>query len=154
MNGELPDVQAGFRKGRGTRCQIANIHWIRESKGFPEKHLLLLHWLCESLCVDHSKPINWKYQTTLPISWETCMQVKKQQLEPWMELLHNGKRSTTRLYNCHLVYFLCKVYHAKCWAGWITSWNQDCWEKYQQPQICTVYHFNDRKWRETIETLD
>ena len=41
---ELPDVQAGFRKGRGTRDQIANIRWIMEkSKGVPEKHLFLLY---------------------------------------------------------------------------------------------------------------
>ena len=44
VNQGLPDVQAGFRKGRGTRDQIANIHWIIEkSKGIAEKHLLLLH---------------------------------------------------------------------------------------------------------------
>ena len=44
MNRELPDVQAGFRKSRGTRDQIANIHWIIEkAKRFPEKHLLLLY---------------------------------------------------------------------------------------------------------------
>ena len=43
MNHELPDVQAGFRKDRGTRDQIANIHWIIEkNKRIPEKHLLLL----------------------------------------------------------------------------------------------------------------
>jgi len=35
-----------------------------------------------------------------------------------------------------------RVHHVKCWAGWITSWNQDCWEKYQQPQICIWYHSN------------
>ena len=41
---ELPDVQAGFRIGRGTRYQIANIHWITEkAKEFQKKHLLLLH---------------------------------------------------------------------------------------------------------------
>ena len=46
MNWELPDVQAGFRKGRGTRDQIANIHWIiKNNNRIPEKHLLLLHWL-------------------------------------------------------------------------------------------------------------
>ena len=40
MNSELPDVQAGFRKGRGTRNQIANIHWIiKKTKRVPEKHL-------------------------------------------------------------------------------------------------------------------
>ena len=44
MNSELPDVQAGFRKGRGTRDQIANICWIIEKeREFQEKHLLLLY---------------------------------------------------------------------------------------------------------------
>ena len=43
MNHELPDVQAGFRKGRGTRDQIANIHWIIENARVPEKHLFLLY---------------------------------------------------------------------------------------------------------------
>ena len=43
VNCELPDVQVGFQKGRGTRDQIANIHWITEKEGVPEKHLLLLH---------------------------------------------------------------------------------------------------------------
>ena len=43
MNRACPDVQAGFRKSRGTRDQIANIHWIIESKRVPEKHLLLLY---------------------------------------------------------------------------------------------------------------
>ena len=44
MNCELPDVQAGFRKGRGTRDQIANIRWIIEkSKRVPEKHLFLVY---------------------------------------------------------------------------------------------------------------
>ena len=43
MNNELPDVQAGFRKGRGTRDQIANIQDHRKIKRIPEKHLLLLH---------------------------------------------------------------------------------------------------------------
>ena len=49
-NRERPDVQAGFRKGRGTRDQIANISWIIEkSKRVPKKHLFLLYWLCQSL---------------------------------------------------------------------------------------------------------
>ena len=44
VNRELPDVQAGFRKGRGTKDQIANIHWIIEKeKEFQKKYLLLLH---------------------------------------------------------------------------------------------------------------
>ena len=43
MNHELPDIQAGFRKGRGTRDQIANIHWIIEKARVPEKHLFLFY---------------------------------------------------------------------------------------------------------------
>ena len=43
MNRALPDVQAGFRKGRGTRDQIANIRWIIDKARVPEKHLLLLY---------------------------------------------------------------------------------------------------------------
>ena len=43
MNCERPDVQAGFRKGRGTRGQIANICWIMEKARVPEKHLFLLY---------------------------------------------------------------------------------------------------------------
>ena len=49
-NHELPDVQAGFRKGRGTRHQIANIRWIMEkAREFQKKHLFLLYWLFQSL---------------------------------------------------------------------------------------------------------
>ena len=43
VNCELPDVQAGFRKGRGTRDQIANIHWTIKKARVPEKHLFLLY---------------------------------------------------------------------------------------------------------------
>ena len=44
LNREIPDVQAGFRKGRGARDQIANIHWIiEEAREFQEKHLFLLY---------------------------------------------------------------------------------------------------------------
>ena len=43
VNCELADVQAGFRKGRGTRDQIGNIHWIIEKARVPEKYLLLLY---------------------------------------------------------------------------------------------------------------
>ena len=95
MNQELPDVQAGFREGRGTRDQIANIRWRkvdrkrktllhRKSKRVPEKQLLLLYWLHQSLWLCGSQQTGnfwkrWEYQTTSPASWEICMQVKKQQ---------------------------------------------------------------------------
>ena len=57
VNRELPDVQAGFRKGRGTRDQIANIHWIiKQNKRVPEKHVLLLIDYAKAFdCVDHSR---------------------------------------------------------------------------------------------------
>ena len=43
VNHELPDVQAGFRKNRGTRDEIANLHWIIKKARVPEKYLLLLY---------------------------------------------------------------------------------------------------------------
>ena len=87
MNHEVPDVQAGFRKGRGTRDQIANSHWIMVKAKECQKNI----YFC---FIDYAKAFNcvitincvkfwkrWEYQTTWPASWETCMQVKKQQLE-------------------------------------------------------------------------
>ena len=75
----------------------------------------------------------WEYQTTLPASSEICMQAKKQQLELDMEQQTRsklGKENMSRLYVVTLlIYLICRVHHAKCQAGWSTSWNQDCWEK-------------------------
>ena len=91
MNRELPDVQAGFRKGRRTRDQIVNIHWIMEKAREYQKNI----YFC---FIDYAKPLcvwitincgkfwkRWEYQTIWLASWETCMQVKKQQLELDME---------------------------------------------------------------------
>ena len=90
MNRELSDVQAGFRKGRGTRCQIANICWIIKKARIPEKHVSALLTTPKSLImwitINYGKFLKkWEYQTTCPASWETCIQVKKQQLELDME---------------------------------------------------------------------
>ena len=46
VNRELPDVQTGFRKSRGSRDQIANIHWIIDKTREFQKNIYLLHWLC------------------------------------------------------------------------------------------------------------
>jgi len=91
VNGELPDVQSGFRKGRGTRDQIANILWIMEKAREFKKNIY-------SVLLTMPKPLTvwitincgkfwkrWEYQTTWPASWETYMQVRKQQLELDME---------------------------------------------------------------------
>ena len=99
----------------------------------------------------------WEYQTTLPAFWEICMQVKKQQLELNMGQQTGsnlGKEYIKAVY-CHLAYkLICRVHHVKCPTGWSTSWNQDCWEKYQELQICSRHHPHDRNWRETKEPVD
>ena len=89
-NHELPDVQAGFRKGRGTRDQIANIRWIIEKGREFQKNIYFCFIDYDKAfdCVDHNSGKFWKrweYQTTWPASWETYMQVRKQQLERDME---------------------------------------------------------------------
>ena len=57
VNRELPDVQAGFRKGRGTRDQIANIHWIMEKAREFQKNIYFcfIHYAKTFDCVDHNK---------------------------------------------------------------------------------------------------
>ena len=90
VNHELPDVQAGFRKGRGTRDQIANIRWIMEKAREFQKNIYFcfIDYPKALDCVDHNCGKFWKiweYQNTWPASWETCMQVRKQQLELDME---------------------------------------------------------------------
>ena len=91
MDHELSDVQAGFRKGRETRDQIANIHWIMEKAREFQKNIYFcfIDFTKAFDCVD---PTNcgkflkrWECQTTWPSSWEIWMQVKKQQLELDME---------------------------------------------------------------------
>ena len=73
VNHELPEVQAGFRKGRGTRDQIANILWIIEKAREFQKNIYFcfIDYAKAFDCVDHNKLENsekWEYQTTLPAS--------------------------------------------------------------------------------------
>ena len=84
VNYELPDVQAGLRKGRGTRDQIANIWWNIEKAIEFQRNIsfCFIDYAKAFDCVDHNKFLRrWEYQTTWPTSWEICMQIKKQQLE-------------------------------------------------------------------------
>ena len=86
MNWELPYIQAGFRKGRGTRDQIAKFYWIIKKAREFQKNI----YFC---FIDYAKVFVWittdcgkflmwwEYQTTIPACWEICMQVRKQQLE-------------------------------------------------------------------------
>ena len=97
MNCELPDVQAGFRKGRRTRDQIANIRWITEKAREFQKNIYfcLFDYAKAFDCVDHNKQTKflkrWEYQTTWPASWEICVQVRKKLLELDMEQ-HTGSK--------------------------------------------------------------
>ena len=110
MNCEIP---AGFRKGRGTRDQIANICWIIEKAREFQKNI----YYC---FIDYAKAFDyvahnklwkilikrWDYQTTRPASWEICMQVKKQQLKLDMEQQtgsKSGKEYVKAVY-CHPAY--------------------------------------------------
>ena len=83
VNQELPDVQAGFKKVRGTKDLIANMHLIMEKAREFQRNIYfcLIDYAKVFDCVDHNKRKflkRWEYQTTLTISWETCIQVKKQ----------------------------------------------------------------------------
>ena len=99
----------------------------------------------------------WEYQTTWPASWEIFRQVKKQQLELDMKQQSgskSGKEYVKTVY-CHPAYLTSMQSTSWETLGWMnTSWNQDCCEKYQQPQICRWHHSYGRKWRETKKPLD
>ena len=111
MNWELPDVQAGFRKGRRTRDQTANIRWIIEKAREFQKNI----YFC---FIDYAKAFDGvdhncgkflkrqEYQTTLPASWEICTQVKKQQLGLDMEQQTGSKlgKEYIKAVYCHPVY--------------------------------------------------
>ena len=130
MNGELPDVQPEFRKGRGSKDQIANIHWIIEKQENSRK-------ISTSALLTMPKPLTvwittncgkfwkrWEYQTTWPVSWEICMQVKKQQLELDMEQQAGsklGKEYVKAIY-CHPAYL---TYMQS------TSWEMLSWMKHK-----------------------
>ena len=108
MNQELPNVKPGFRKGRGTRDQNANIHWIIEKARECQKNIC---------CIDYANAFdlwittNWKVfkeigiQTTLPASCKTCIQVKKQWLEPDVQQQTGSKlgKEYTKVLYCHLL---------------------------------------------------
>ena len=109
MNHELADAQAGFRKGRGTRNQIANIRWIIEKARELQKNI----YFC---FMDYAKALTvwitmncgkffkrWKYQTMLPDSWKTCMHAKKEQLKLDMEQQTGSKlrKEYVKTVYCH-----------------------------------------------------
>ena len=111
MNFELLDVQAEFRKGRRTRYQIANINWIIGKAREFQKNIYFCFidytkvfvWITTN-CGKFLK--SWECQATLPASSETCMQVKKQQLELDMEQWTGSKlgKEYVKVVYCHSAY--------------------------------------------------
>jgi len=127
MNRELPDVQAVFRKGRGTRDPMVNIRWIiGKEREFQKKHLLLHYWLHKGLWLwiktNYGKfQKRWEYQTSWPSSWETYVQVKKQQLELDMDQQTDSKtgKEYIKAVYCHPV-SLTYMQSTSCkMPGWI-----------------------------------
>ena len=122
MNQEIPDVHAGFRKGRGTRDQIANICWIIKKAREFQKNI----YFC---FIDCARPLTmwitincgkffkrWEYQNTWPASWETCMQVRKQQLDLDMEQ-QTGSKSAKE--------YVKAIY---CLPAYLTNMQSTSWE--------------------------
>ena len=133
---ELPDVQAEFRKGRGTRDQIANICWIIEKGQVFQRNICFCF-------IDYAKAFvwitincgkflkKWEYQTTLPASWKTYLKVKRQQLEPDMEQWTDsllGKEYDKAVYI--LSPCLCNFYNKAvyCHPVYLTSMQSTSWE--------------------------
>ena len=112
VNHELPDVEAGFRKGRGTRDKIANICWIMEKGRKFQKNIYFcfIDYAKAFDCVDHNKL--WKILQEMgipdlrPASWEICIQVRKQQLELDMEQQTGSKleKEYVKAVHCHPAY--------------------------------------------------
>ena len=131
MNKEGPDVQAGFRKGRGTRDQIANIHWmIEKSREFQKSStsslLIMPNPLIVWITANYGTFFKiWEYQTTLFASSEISMQVKKQQLELDTEQQTGSKlgKEYIKAVYCHSVYL--SYMHS-------ASWETFCWMKHKQ----------------------
>ena len=104
VNGELPDVQAGFRKGRETRDQIANIRWIIEKAREFQKNIYFcfINYANTADCMDHNKLENSERDGNtrppdLPLEKSVC----RSGIQNWTwnnRLVPNKKRSTSRLY--------------------------------------------------------
>ena len=164
MNRELPDVQAGFTKGRGTRDQIANICWITENAREFQKNIYfcLINYAKPFDCVGHNKL--WKIlrdgntrPPNLPPENSVCMSRSNSQNWTWNNrMVQNWERSISKLYIVTMFIYLTYMQSTSCeMLGWMNhKLDQDCWEKYQEPQICRWHHPYGRKQRKTKEPLD
>ena len=138
MNRDLLDVQAGFRKNRQTEMKSSTSTGSEKARGFQKIiYFYFINYAKDFECVDHNCGKffkRWEYQTTLPTSWEMCMQVKKQQLELDMEWQTGSKleKEYFKAVYCPPGY-LTYMHSTSCeMPGWMKQkLNQDCREKYQ-----------------------
>ena len=121
-NQELSDVQDG--KSRGTREQIANIHWTIEKAREFQKNICFIDCVKSFDCVDHNKLENSSRDGNtrslyLPPEKPVCRSRSNSQNWTWNNrLVQTWERSTSRLYIVTLlISVICRVHHTKCWAG-------------------------------------
>ena len=128
MNCELPDVQAGFRKGRGTSTKLSTSAGSLIKREFQKNicfciidYIKVFVWITIN-CGKFWK--RWEYQTTWPVSWETYMQVKKQQLELDREQQTGSKlgKEYVKAVYCHPAYLT---------SMQSTSWEMLGWMKHK-----------------------
>ena len=111
MNQELPDVQVGFRKSRGTRDQIANIHWIIEKAREFQKNIYFIDYAKAFDCVDHNKL--WKILKEMGIPDHLTCLLRNLYAGPeatvrtGCRLVLNRKRSMSRRYTVTLLILTC-----------------------------------------------
>ena len=124
MNQELPDIKAGFRKSRGTRDQIANILWIREKATKFQKNICFVDYAKAFNYVDRNKL--WKILKEmgipdyLPAFCETCMRVKKQQLELDIEQQTGSKFRKEYIKTVYCHQYLSSMQSTPCeMLGWM-----------------------------------
>ena len=128
----FPMYKLDLEKAEEPEIKLPTSTGSQKSKGIAEKHLFLLHWLLKSSltsakafdCVDRNKL--WKIlkgmedQTTLPASWETYMQIKKQQLELNLEkLLQNWESSIDKAAYCHPAFLIYMQSASRETLGWM-----------------------------------
>ena len=163
MNRELPDVQAGFRKGRGTRDQIANIHWIIEkAREFQENiYFCLIDYAKAFDCVDQNKLWKILKEMRIPDHLTCLLRNLCVSQEATVRTLHGTtdwfKIGKEVWQGCILSHYLFNLYVEQIseMPNWMKhKLESRLPEKYQQPQICKWYHSNGRKWRGCKESLD
>ena len=160
MNWTLPDVQAGFRKGKEAEIKLPTFVGSQKKQNNSRKTsisalLATLNPVAVQITTIYGKFLKrWKYQTTWSVSWESYLQVKKQQLELHMEQKTGSKlwKEYNKAICCHPAYLTSMQSTSFEMLGWMKQ-KLYCQKKYQQPQICRWYHPNGRNQEELKSCL-